>query len=516
MLCRSYCALCNGIEAITITVEVDVSKGINFFLVGLPDSAVRESLQRISTALKSVGARIPGKKITVNLAPADVRKEGSSYDLAIAIAILAASGQYNFPELSRYLLMGELALDGSLRGFAGALPIALHAAESSFAGCIFPRESAYEASEADNVKVYGADTIEDVINMLLGKGESFIVRAGEKSDWELSSSEDSAHCRGVDFEQIKGQQYVKRALEIAAAGGHNILMIGPPGSGKSLLAQSFPTILPPLTREEAIESTVIYSVAGKWMGRGGLLKLPPFRSPHYSSSPVAIIGGGSRATPGEISLAHNGVLYLDELPEFSSKLLEMLRQPMEDGVVSISRARYKVEFPSNFMLIASMNPCPCGFYGTNQEECNCQTYRIARYMARVSGPLFDRIDIRLNVMPISGDLLIGEQLAESSAAVKERVVAAREIQYKRSKGGAITNANLAIEDISTICKLNKEGKELIRVAIDKMALSARGFHKVLKIARTIADLGGSNNIEVSHLAEAIQYRGTRAIMDTPW
>ena len=509
MLCRTYCASCIGIEAITVTVEVDVSQGISFYLVGLPDNAVRESQQRISTALHTLNAKIPGKRITVNLAPADIKKEGSAFDLPIAIGILAASEQYTFSSLSRYLMMGELALDGSLRAVPGALAVAIHAARESFDACIFPIDSAYEACEAEGIEVYAVKNLKEVISILTGEG--IIKPINPELDEFISSAKLTKSLtpdqRGIpDFAHIKGQDYVKRGLEIAAAGGHNALMCGSPGSGKSLLARAFPGILPFMERAEAIETGMIYSVSGKKNLSPGLMRERPFRAPHYSASAISIIGGGIKSMPGEISLAHNGVLYLDELPEFSPKLLEMLRQPMEDRVVSISRIRYQISYPCNFMLIASMNPCPCGFYGLSGDRCTCMPYAITRYRSRISGPLMDRIDIHLSVQPVSEENLLSDAISESSESIMQRVINARAIQKLRFETSAYTNSRMTPAQIRKYCKLDSNGKKLLATAISKLGLSARGYSKVLKVALTIADLDGSSSISNLHLAEAIQYR----------
>ncbi|MDD3300824.1 MAG: YifB family Mg chelatase-like AAA ATPase [Bacteroidales bacterium] len=500
MLCRTYSAACIGIDAITIVVEVDVSQGISFYLVGLPDSAVRESQQRISTALQTIDARIPGKRITVNLAPADIRKEGSSFDLAIAVGILAASGQYSFEGLGNYMIMGELALDGSLRPVPGALPIAIHAVAESFKACVFPVESAYEACEAVDIDVYAANNLKEVISILSGQGNYAPVKPVDDAE------DDYIDADIPDFAYIKGQEYIKRGLEIAAAGAHNVLMCGAPGSGKSLMAKAMAGILPPLGRAEAIETTMVYSVSGSERGRKGLVRKRPFRAPHYSSSAISIVGGGVKALPGEISLAHNGLLYLDELPEFSGRLLEMLRQPLEDRKISISRARYKVTYPCNFMLVASMNPCPCGYYGLPGDRCSCTPYSVARYVSRISGPLMDRIDLNIEVSPIPGDRLLGEERAEPSCAIRERVVVAREVQFSRFKGKINTNSQMGPSDIARYCPLGPSEKQLLSMAMNRLNLSARGFGKILKVARTIADLDNSANILAAHLAEAIQYR----------
>ncbi len=504
MLCRTYCGTLIGIEAITVTVEIDVSVGVNFFMVGLPDSAVRESQQRITTSLAVIGAKIPGKKIVVNLAPADLKKEGSSFDLAIAIGILAASGQYSFPNLGDYFMSGELALDGSLRGVPGALPLAVHASNEYFKCCIFPAESAEEAAGAGTGNIYAANSLKDVIAILLG--ERAMKPLGNVEMLQVRSLTE----RGVpDFSEIRGQEHVKRGLEIAAAGAHNLIMCGVPGSGKSMMAKALAGILPPMSREESIETGMIYSVAGRW-GReisNGLSGERPFRAPHHSASNVAITGGGSRAIPGEISLSHNGVLYLDELPEFRTDLLESLRQPLEDKVINIARSKYKISYPCNFMLIASMNPCPCGYYGYPGDKCTCQQYRVLRYRSKISGPLIDRIDIHLEVNPVEISSLLNTNKAESSDTILKRVEKAREGQYNRFNQ-RLTNSNMTLSHIKEYCKLGEQEQKLIEFAVKRLDLSARAYHRILKVSRTIADLDCSAKIEAAHLAEAIQYRGS--------
>ena len=501
MLCKTFCATCIGIEAVTVTVEVDLSVGIGIHLVGLPDSAVRESLLRVTTALTSYGFRIPGRKIVVNLAPADIRKEGSSYDLAIALGLLAVSDQISLPRCGEFIVMGELALDGRIRPVAGALPVAVHAKESGFAGCIFPAESAPEAADIDGIEIYGVSTLSQVLEIMAGSlHEELLVRrrAGDPCGQVRSRN---------DFSLVKGQKVARRGLEIAAAGGHSCLLIGSPGSGKTMMASCLPSILPPMTREESIQTSTIYSVAGRGSGHHGLMAERPFRTPHHSASLVSLIGGGQNASPGEISLAHNGVLYLDEIAQFSRSMLDALRQPLEDGKVTVSRARYKVSYPASFMLIASMNPCPCGYYGDESGRCRCSRAAVENYMTRLSGPMMDRLDIHLWVKALKGNELVDEAPAEASSVIAARVVAARNLQKERfRKEGIFTNSQMSQELLQRYCATGDAEKKFLREVIRRLNLSARAYSRILKLARTIADLEGCGSISLKHISEAVQYR----------
>lgn len=503
MLVKTFGAAVAGIDASIITIEVNVSRGIKFFMVGLPDNAVKESQQRIESAIKVAGYRWPGYKIVINLAPADVRKEGSSYDLPLAVGVMAASDQINIDKLSETLIMGELSLDGSLQSIKGALPIALKAKEAGFKGLILPKANAREAAVVDGLDVYGAENIGEVINFLNGEKTLTPIDL-------ITQSEFNRHTllSEIDFSDVKGQDNVKRGLEIAAAGGHNLIMIGPPGAGKSMVAKRLPGILPPLSIDEALETTKIHSVAGKIGADTSLVKIRPFRSPHHTISDVALVGGGTYPQPGEISLAHNGVLFLDELPEFKRTVLEVMRQPLEDRKISISRARFSIDYPASFMLIASMNPCPCGYFNHPDKSCTCSPGIVQKYLGRISGPLLDRIDLHVEVVPVSFNKLAEAPTAESSKKIRERVITARQIQSNRYKDldDVYCNAQMSAKLLRQHSVLDDAGQRILKMAMEKLDLSARAYDRILKVSRTIADLEQSNSIEANHVAEAVQYR----------
>lgn len=503
MLVKVFGAAVQGIDATIVTIEVNSSRGIKFFLVGLPDSAVKESHERIISALQVNGYKFPTRQIVVNMAPADIRKEGSSYDLPLAIGILASAEEVRSEKLSDYLIIGELSLDGSLQPIKGALPIAISARAQGFKGFILPKQNAKEAAVVNNLHVYGVENIKEVIEFFNGERElePTIVHTRE----EFFQHQDNYP---YDFADVKGQESVKRALEVAAAGGHNLIMIGSPGSGKSMMAKRLPSILPPLSLAESLETTKIHSVAGKLNKNDSLIATRPFRSPHHTISQVAMVGGGSNPQPGEISLAHNGLLFLDELPEFNRSVLEVLRQPLEDRHISISRAKYSLDYPASFMLVASMNPCPCGYYTHPTKPCVCNPGQVHRYLNRISGPLLDRIDIQIEIVPVPFEKMAEQKPGESSAVIRERVIKARKIQEERfaNHPGIYCNAQMESKLLQQYAVPDTQGLQLLRNAMSRLNLSARAYDRILKVARTIADLEGASSIKPHHLAEAIGYR----------
>ncbi|HBZ33543.1 MAG TPA: magnesium chelatase [Bacteroidales bacterium] len=505
MLIKTYGAAVQGINATLITIEISTTKGDGYCLVGLPDNAVRESRERIVTALFNCGKNLPRNNIVVNMSPADIKKEGSAYDLPLAVGLVAATELMTFNNIEQYLIMGELSLDGSLQPVKGVLPIAIMAREMGFKGFIVPEKNAMEAAVVNNLAVYGAQNITQVLDFLAGDNEAL---TATDIDTRALFAQNQLMNYDTDFADVKGQDNVKRALEVAAAGGHNIIMIGPPGAGKSMMAKRLPTILPPLTLSEALETTKIHSVAGTISGDTSLIAHRPFRSPHHTISDVALVGGGAYPQPGEISLAHNGVLFLDELPEYKRTVLEVMRQPLEDRKINISRAKVAVEYPASFMLVAAMNPCPCGYYNHPTHPCVCTPTAVQKYLSRISGPLMDRIDIQVEIVPVPFEKLASMAPAENSATIRQRVIRARQIQQQRfaQHKGIHCNAQMTEKLIHQYAEPDEQGQQQLRRAMQRYDLSARAYTRILKVARTIADLEGSEKVESMHIAEAIGYR----------